>query len=173
MSRLMLILGVFLAAVLLVLIFFSLTRPEALHRYIGAKIPQTPLAPAASQEKGNVVQGKPHHNADPHLISYETIPTSLHALEYRKECEKLNTGYMAHGNYWDARTMGPSDVEHKEAKGVCTSTITYMMDGGVGLFADLALFAQAGALARDVSVLVFLVCDTVWKGNDSETGRSL
>ena len=173
-SRLMLTLGVFLAAVLLVLIFFSLTRPEALHRYIGAKIPQTPLAPAASQEKVNVGQGKPHPNADPHLISYENYTHfPLHASEYRKECEKLNPGYMAHGNYWDARTMGPSDVEHKEAKDVCTSTITYMMDGDVGLFADLALLAQAAALARDVSILVFLVYDTVWTGNNSETGRSL
>ena len=69
--------------------------------------------------------------------------------------------------------MGPSDVEHKEAKDVCTSTITYMMDGDVGLFADLALLAQAAALARDVSILVFLVYDTVWTGNNSETRRSL
>jgi hypothetical protein len=55
--------------------------------------------------------------------------------------------------------MGPSDVEHKEAKGARTSTITYMMDGDIGLFADLALLAQAAALARDV---VSLVCDMVW-----------
>lgn len=161
-SRLMLTLGVFLAAILLVLIFFSLTRPEALHRYIGAKIPQTPLAPAASQEKVNVAQGKPHPNADPHLISYENYTHfPLHALEYRKECEKLNQGYMAHGNYWDARTMGPSDVEHKKARDGCTSTITYMMDGDVGLFADLGLLAQAAALARDRN-RTFFVDDTNW-----------
>ena len=28
-------------------------------------------------------------------------------------------------------------------------------------------------LARDVRILNFLVCDTVWTGNNSETGRSL
>ena len=109
MSRLILILGVFLAAVLLILILFSLTRPEALHRYVGAKIPQTSLAPAALQEKGNVVQGKPvTTNVDPHFISNENYAQfPLYALGYRKECEKLNPGYMAHGNYWEARAMGP------------------------------------------------------------------
>ena len=71
----------------------------------------------------------------------------------------MNPGYMVHVNYWDARTMEPSGVEHKEAKDVCASTITYTMDGDVGRFANLALLAQAVALARDLRILDFLVCD--------------
>ena len=71
----------------------------------------------------------------------------------------MNPGYMVHVNYWDARTMEPSGVERKEAKDVCASTITYTMDGDVGRFADLALLAQAVALARDLRILGFLVCD--------------
>ena len=75
----MLALGVFLAAVLLVLIFFSLTRPETLYRYIGAKIPQTHLALAASQEKGNVVQGKPVPLMQITIsIPTRTLPKSLY-----------------------------------------------------------------------------------------------
>ena len=50
--------------------------------------------------------------------------------------------------------MGVLDVVHHDNEGgaeVCTSTITYMFDGTVGLLADLALVAQAAALAREVS----------------------
>ena len=57
--------------------------------------------------------------------------------------------------------------------GLCTSTITYMMDSDVGLFADLALLAQAATLARDVRILDFLICDTVWSRKNSKTGHSL
>ena len=37
---------------------------------------------------------------------------------------------------------------------ICSKTITYMLDGHVGLLADLALMAQAAALAQEVSSLV-------------------
>lgn len=61
--------------------------------------------------------------------------------------------------------MGILDVAHhddnKVAEGqrtaVCTSTITYMLDGEVGLLADLALMAQAAALAREVGATVFMI----------------
>jgi hypothetical protein len=45
------------------------------------------------------------------------------------------------------------DVPHEHVpgeNGVCSSTITYVLDGNVGLFFDLALVAQAAALAREV-----------------------
>ena len=49
---------------------------------------------------------------------------------------------------------------------ICSKTITYMLDGHVGLLADLALMAQAAALAREVSnrvlsstfTLIYLNC---------------
>jgi len=44
---------------------------------------------------------------------------------------------------------------------VCKSTITYMLDGKVGLVADLALMAQTAALARERN-RTFLVDDTYW-----------
>jgi hypothetical protein len=61
--------------------------------------------------------------------------------------------------------MGVLDVAHhddnKVAQGqrmaVCTSTITYMLDGEVGLLADLALMAQTAALAREVGTTFFMI----------------
>lgn len=57
--------------------------------------------------------------------------------------------------------MGDMDVLHDDenVKGtgkVCSSTITYMLGGTVGLSADLALIAQAAALAHEV--LLFQRC---------------
>jgi hypothetical protein len=55
--------------------------------------------------------------------------------------------------YWTPdrwNNIGPVDVYHLEAPGVCSNTITYMLDGKVGLLADLALLAQTAALAREV-----------------------
>ena len=67
---------------------------------------------------------------------------------------------MAHGEYWQS-LHGEMDVEHHddntdyhlpegERTKVCSKTITYMLDGHVGLAADLALMAQAAAMAREV-----------------------
>ena len=46
-------------------------------------------------------------------------------------------------------------MEHKEAKDVCASTITYTMDGDVGLFADLALLAQAASWLEMCAYWIF------------------
>jgi hypothetical protein len=71
----------------------------------------------------------------------------LHPLEYLKVCGKH--GYVHHGDYWDIdHDMSPDVVN--ESSIVCSKTITYMLDGTVGLTADLALMAQAAALAREV-----------------------
>lgn len=95
---------------------------------------------------------------------------------------------MAHTG--DTNAMGPLDVlHHDEAPdyqlpegetAVCSATITYMLDGSVGLLADLALMAQVAALAREVYIeslfefvvasltnvlqrnRTFLVDDTYW-----------
>jgi hypothetical protein len=60
---------------------------------------------------------------------------------------------MHHSGYWEPMNMGPSDVPHTENKDhskICSSTITYMLDGHVGLVADLSLLSQIAALAREV-----------------------
>ncbi|RXW22678.1 hypothetical protein EST38_g3189 [Candolleomyces aberdarensis] len=55
------------------------------------------------------------------------------------------------------------DVDHFDGPNdnICNSTITYMLDGNVGLAADLALMAQAAALARERN-RTFFVDDTYW-----------
>ncbi|KXN90091.1 hypothetical protein AN958_05096 [Leucoagaricus sp. SymC.cos] len=83
---------------------------------------------------------------------------------------------MAHGNYWDKppMNMGSNDetedddiVDEKwklpegERTAVCSKTITYVLDGEVGLLADLALMAQAAALARERN-RTFFIDDTYW-----------
>ncbi|KAJ3518015.1 hypothetical protein NLJ89_g137 [Agrocybe chaxingu] len=71
---------------------------------------------------------------------------------------------MAHGDYWEISSMGNMDVQHPEQDeidAVCSSTITYMLDGTAGLAADLALMAQAAALARERN-RTFFVDDTYW-----------
>ncbi|KAI0828830.1 hypothetical protein BC628DRAFT_1169789 [Trametes gibbosa] len=107
------------------------------------------------------------------LISYENYTSfPLTGDEYRHECAKLMSGFMHHGAYWDAPRMGTHDVVHHDdvtnyhlpegqRTRVCTSTITYLLDGHVGLMADLALMAQAAAHAREQN-RTFFVDDTHW-----------
>ncbi|KAH9486422.1 hypothetical protein JR316_0000486 [Psilocybe cubensis] len=171
-SRLPLAVGIFLSGILLFLIVVSFTRPEALHKYVGAKAPTSsasssaPIATSALNSKFS-----PSHSHKPtipgaHTISYANYTTfPLHPNEYLNECAKLHQGYMSHGDFWDIGPMGGMDVPHdddiKSAGKVCSSTITYMLDGTVGLSADLALMAQAAALANERN-RTFFVDDTYW-----------
>ncbi|KAG6911277.1 hypothetical protein DXG01_002116 [Tephrocybe rancida] len=145
-SNIPLVLGSLLAGFLLFLIYTSYNRPEKLHKYLG-------ISPVGSTTPA------PHNSStapDPHLLisyaNYTTFP--LRPSEYLAECSKLNKGYMSHGGYWKPHEMGIMDTAHADAKDnekVCGSTITYMLDGEVGLLADLALLAQVAALAREVA----------------------
>ena len=73
---------------------------------------------------------------------------------------------MHHSGYWAPPPHGMMDVAHHddvtdyhlpegEMTKVCAKTITYQLDGHVGLVADLALMAQAAALAREVRPMVY------------------
>lgn len=86
------------------------------------------------------------------LISYENYTTfPLTSEQYVAECYAMTKGFMTMEKYWEPHGgMGVMDVPHVDDKEVCSSTITYMLDGARGLFADLALMAQAAALAREV-----------------------
>jgi hypothetical protein len=147
-SRLPLVAGILTAGILLLLTVLSFTRREALHKYVGAKAPNITVSTSGSKV------GQEH---GVHLLSYENYTTfPLYPLQYLAECKKLNTGYMRHGDYWDISVTGVIDTAHHDPSAtggnsrVCSSSITYMLDGTVGLTADLALMAQAAALAREV-----------------------
>lgn len=213
MDRLPLLMGTCLAGILFVMIVMSFKRPEALQRFMGVEqvptgtvgavsspyyspesvqdelvvptTPPTPPSPLSSSISDTVTA------SDPHILSYQNYTQfPLLPTQYRAECNKLMSGFMAHGAYWDTNTMGPLDVlHHDEAPdyqlpdgetAVCSATITYMLDGYVGLVADLALMAQAATLAREVYIKslfellvasltiflqrnrTFLVDDTYW-----------
>ncbi|KAG6812844.1 hypothetical protein H0H92_015942 [Tricholoma furcatifolium] len=166
-------LGSLLAALLLFLTYVSYYRPEKLHNYLGisplnstapplnsTSLPlnstTTPLNSTTTPlNSTNVIPQNTTENAiDPHLlISYENYTTfPLQPTEYLKECAKMK---MSHGEYWQPPKMGVMDTLHPQTEGsgqVCASTITYMLDGRVGLLADLALLAQVAGLAREVKV---------------------
>jgi hypothetical protein len=124
-------LGILIGALLLFMLVLSLTRPGSLHRYLGVK--PTPSSPG-------------------HDSSSTSMILPLQPIEYLKLCVKMHGGYVHHGDYWDINHDMGSDT-HTTTNGsstVCSKTITYILDGTVGLTADLALIAQAAALAREV-----------------------
>ncbi|KAJ7897235.1 hypothetical protein B0H14DRAFT_397637 [Mycena olivaceomarginata] len=173
-SRLPLALYSSVAAMLLVLVFFSLREPDALKKYVGAAdgadaVPDStipavdlnPIAtPAADAYLGEGVT----------LISYENYTSfPLDPIEYRTECLKLNAAPMAPHPYWTEHT--PHDVPHVDEQPgytpppgeapICKRTITYQLDGWAGLMVDLATIAQAAALAREREA-TFFVMDEFW-----------
>ncbi|KAH9942942.1 hypothetical protein B0H21DRAFT_695748 [Amylocystis lapponica] len=107
------------------------------------------------------------------VISYENYTTfPLTGLEYLQECGKIMGGFMSHAGFWIPPKHGPLDVVHHDdvtdyhlpeggRTQVCTKTITYLLDGHVGLVADLALMAQVAGLARERG-RTFFVDDTYW-----------
>ena len=156
-SRLPLVAGIITAGILLLLTVLSFTRREALHKYVGAKAPNITSTPGSKAGPTNSPPKPLQQEHGVRLLSYENYTTfPLLPLQYLAECKKLNSGYMRHGDYWDISIMGAIDTAHHDPSAtggkarVCSSSITYMLDGTVGLTADLALMAQAAALAREV-----------------------
>lgn len=159
-----LILGSGLAVVLFLLIVLSYKRPDALLSAVG--VVENAVSPTATAPKQDAI-----HPSDPeHIISYENYTHfPLDPMEYKEECHKLMGEVIGPMEYWS----GQKDVIHHEvnpgkypvAEGLptqtCSKTITYMLDGHVGLLADLALMAQAAGLAREVG-RTFFVDDTYW-----------
>ncbi|EIN14358.1 hypothetical protein PUNSTDRAFT_49178 [Punctularia strigosozonata HHB-11173 SS5] len=164
--------GLSLAAALLFLVLSSLTRPKVLDATSQA-IP----ASAVNQTKPNVSNPHGVHHTDGNFISYENYTHfPLSPTEYRNECATMFAKWMhGHGDYWTPMHGMPADVPHPdsvdegvhypvaedEPTAVCSSSITYMLDGHVGLMADLALMAQVAALARERN-RTFFVDDTYW-----------
>lgn len=172
-----LVLGTIAAGVLLSLIIVSFKKPEVLDRAVG-------YAPSTSPSLGKPVEEAVAPTPSPayadtfppsgHAISYENYTQfPLTGMQYRDECDKIMSGkFMHHTSYWDPPMGGVMDVPHHddvtdyhlpegERTKVCSKTVTYQLDGTVGLAADLALMAQAAALARERN-RTFLVDDTYW-----------
>jgi hypothetical protein len=79
-------------------------------------------------------------------------------------------GLMKPLPYWQmGHDMGPMDVWHAEDPKVCNKTITYLLTGYSGLFADLALLAQTAAIAREVCSCLYLV-NCMYKYRSSAIG---
>ncbi|KZO94103.1 hypothetical protein CALVIDRAFT_539479 [Calocera viscosa TUFC12733] len=91
--------------------------------------------------------------------NYTSFP--LTTMEYAAECWKLNQQPHKHGDYWSSGRHGVHDVIHSDSPDVCSSSITYMLDGEIGLAADLALIAQLAGLARQRN-RTFFIDDTYW-----------
>ncbi|THV06043.1 hypothetical protein K435DRAFT_773532 [Dendrothele bispora CBS 962.96] len=139
-SNLPVLAGSLLASVLLFLAVVSYERPGELEKYVGAKVPSNSTTTGSNTSE---------------FVSVPLPPT-----EYVKECYEAHEKHPKFGDYWDA-TENDYDVAHTEDAQVCSSTITYMLDGRIGLLSDLALMAQAAALARERN-RTFLVDDTYW-----------
>ncbi|KAJ7610838.1 hypothetical protein FB45DRAFT_760849 [Roridomyces roridus] len=180
LSRLPLALYSSVAAVLLVLVFFSLREPEALKKYVGVTTNVSESEAAGDLEvmptstmptSTPIQQQQPPPNII--LISYENYTSfPLDPLEYRAECLKMDSGIRAQTPYWGTDKSGMYyDVLHVDEQvgyeaspdesSICSRTMTYQLDGWAGLLTDLALMAQVAALARERNA-TFFVDDRFW-----------
>lgn len=156
-----LIFGSALALVLFLAIILSYKDPEFLLSVSGIagiaeSSPSPSPIPTPKQDDNTLLHPE-------NIISYENYTHfPLDPLEYRHECNKLMGGFVPSSKFWS----GEKDVAHHDevdpgrypaVEGlptqICNKTITYMLDGHVGLLADLALMAQAAGLAREVNYL--------------------
>lgn len=148
MDILPLALGAMGAVGLLAMILLSVHKPDVLKNYILKNTTQV------AENKEQVVQNTGQWTGGIDYSNHSVFP--LEGFEYEQECWNLQQSHgMSHGDYWmPMRGAEELDVPHEDAVGeggVCSSTITYMLDANVGLFYDLALIAQTAALAREVS----------------------
>jgi hypothetical protein len=143
------------------MIILSYERPDVLLSVVGAGNAASPISSAPLQDDA-------HSTDTEHIISYENYTHfPLDPMEYLAECHKLMGEVIGPMEYWS----GEKDVIHHEvnpgkdpvAEGlpiqICSKTITYMLDGHVGLLADLALMAQAAGLARKVTRFRIQPCE--------------
>ncbi|KAI0050607.1 hypothetical protein FA95DRAFT_1536124 [Auriscalpium vulgare] len=166
-ARAGLALGSLLAVALFLLIIVSYKRPEVLLKAIGDLNATSASSPMPSQP----IQGVSLASQD--IISYENYTKfPLDPMEYRAECHKLTGDRMKPMPYWsdhmhqdvihhDTVNPGKYSPPEGERTQICSKTITYMLDGHVGLLADLAIMAQVAALARERN-RTFWVDDTYW-----------
>lgn len=155
LSKVPLYLGIIVCGVILVAVVLAITAPGRLHEIAGIM----PVPTNASTLGANETALQ--------YISYENYTTfPLTSSQYRHECAVYTGNFMKPMPYWKSMDMNssrPMDVKHSDDKdaNACLTSITYQLDGTVGLFADLALLAQAAALARERN-RTFFVDDAYW-----------
>ncbi|KAF5375160.1 hypothetical protein D9758_000476 [Tetrapyrgos nigripes] len=139
-----------IASALLFLVIVSYQKPGTLEKYVGAPTPSQASDASESSLKEEIPSVTFHYNA----TQFPLLPA-----DYVQACYVMNKEHPNMGDYWDMPEN--IDVTHQKDDDVCTSTITYMLDGRIGLVSDLALIAQAAALARERN-RTFFIDDTYW-----------
>lgn len=199
LSRLPLAVGGTTALLLLFMIVLSLSKPGVLQSAIGASKPanndvgevadEAVVYPPAGAMPPTPTEETVSKTAP--ILSYANYTSfPLTPVQYLEECITFQNALgRVVGGYWYTPPEGPLDVVHKddnaeyqktkththlpemEEKKICSKSITYMLDGYVGLAADLALMAQVAGLAREVSAYIYLVSFTIEYFFCSKTGR--
>ncbi|KAI0035156.1 hypothetical protein K488DRAFT_43947 [Vararia minispora EC-137] len=146
-----LVVGCTVAAFLLLVIYLALRQPDTLAEYVGDTL-------ASATPDANDLSVIPVGMDPADVISYANYTRfPLEPMQYKSECHKLTHDFEPQGGYWE----GKQDVLHRVDAKTCSGTITYMLDGHVGLLADLGLIAQAAGLAREFNK-TFFIDDTYW-----------
>ncbi|KAI5115441.1 hypothetical protein M0805_008893 [Coniferiporia weirii] len=171
LSRIPLLAGLTTALFLLFLVVMSVEKPETLRSYLYDSAPES-IGGGQTVDNAQVTTVASTENQAPtktamtlSYASYTSFP--LKPTQYSEECAGfLSSMKGPMGTYWYIPPGGPMDVVHpdEETTGdskICKSSITYMLDGYVGLAADLALMAQAAGLAREQN-RTFFVNDQYW-----------
>ncbi len=145
LKRVPLVLGILVALLLFILVVIAYEQPRALLEAAGQTAPAS-LVGGDQQSLGELSQ---HIN----YSDYTTFP--LQPIQYASECWKVIKAHSKHYGYWTTPPMGILDVPHADDSNTthprCASTITYQLDGYVGLTAHLAFIAQLAAMATEVS----------------------
>lgn len=176
-KRLPLVLGACVAAFLLFLSVLSYKAPNKLHEYLGATVTSTSTSSDANSDLDidtSIPSSIPALVDDPLVLQYSKFNYTkfpLDSMDYDKMCNEIFHGIMNMPDYWTPPVMGIMDVVHHDKildvtsvpvnERICSSTITYMLDHYIGLSADLALMAQAAALAREVRCFYSLQVTTL------------
>lgn len=91
--------------------------------------------------------------------NYTEFP--LQSPEYEHMCWLLNQKPMSHSGYWIPMPGMDIDIprsrqqiQDAQRTSVCSSSVTYLLDGTVGLAWHLALIAQLAGLAKEASSAV-------------------
>jgi len=142
-ERAPLAIGTVVALLLFGLWVLSVKRPEVLQQVIGTSNSTTD---ASTGSQSASIDGIDYSN-------YTTFP--LTSAQYEEQCWKVQSKMKGHGKYWNIMPGMDLDVPHEDSKGgkVCSSTVTYLLDGSTGLVFHLAIIAQLAAMAREVCIV--------------------
>ncbi|GJJ13143.1 hypothetical protein Clacol_007394 [Clathrus columnatus] len=154
-----LIFGCSLAVILILLIFVSINRHDSLLSYMGINTTAIKLQALDDESKARF-----NTSTVIDFSMYSLFPLTTN--QYIQECWNIiNDPHMkSFTPYWDTRPGAEFDVLHQKSTShppTCSSTITYILDGSVGLMADLAHIAIISAFARERN-RTFFIYDENW-----------